>query len=144
MTDFSHLAEVEQKGDIAVPYKLDQIGGAPTIWFKPGTDANKVFMNESLRRANARARVSRRGRRLTADTVASARQEDREVIAKCCATRWDVKDAKDRPVVFSEANCLEFFQALPDWLFDEIRGWVTDPSNFIDVDGDGGEVLGEA
>lgn len=139
--DFSHLKALEQNVDAEVPYKLEQIAGAPTIWFLPGTDANKAFMNESLRRANARARSNRRSRRVTPDVVAASRDEDREVIAKCCARRWDVKDAKGKAVEFSADNCLEFFRALPDWLFDDIRGFVTDPGNFIDASGD--DQLGE-
>lgn len=141
MTDFSHLKALEQKGDTEVPYKLEQIAGAPTIWFKPGTDANKRFMNESLRRANARARTNRRSKRVTPDVIAASRDEDREVIAQCCAVRWDVRDAKDKPVEFSPEHCLEFFRALPDWLFDDIRAFVTDPGNFIESGEDDG--LGE-
>jgi hypothetical protein len=140
MADFSHLKKLEPQNN-EVPYRLEQIAGAPTIWFLPGTDANRSFMNESLRRANARARGGRRSRRITTDTIEAARDEDREIIAKCCAKRWDVTDAKGKPVDFTEENCLEYFRALPDWIFDDIRGFVTDPGNFI---GDGGDALGEA
>lgn len=142
MTDFSHLKLLEQKGDELVPYKMEQIAGSPTIWFLPGTDANKPFANESLRRANARARTNRRSRRVTQETISTARDEDRELLAKYCARRWDVKDAAGANVEFSVENCLEFFQALPDWLFDDIRGFVTDPGNFIA--GEAGDELGEA
>jgi hypothetical protein len=143
MTDFSHLRSLEQKGDAEIPYKLEQIEGAPTIWFAPGTDANKVFQNETLRRANTRARHNRRSKRVTAETVAASRQEDREVIATTCARRWDVKDAKGKPVDFTPENCLEFFEALPDWLFDDIRAFVTEPGNFVAADLVGGDNLGE-
>jgi hypothetical protein len=140
--NFSHLAQLEPRADIDVPFKLEQITGAPTIWFKPGTDVNKAFLNESLRRANLRNNTSRRAKRLTEDTLKASRDEDREVLAKTCATRWDVKDANGKAVEFSEANCLAFFRALPDWLFDEIRAFVTDPANFVvTADGTG---LGEA
>jgi hypothetical protein len=143
MVDFSHLKALEQKGDAEVPYKLEQIEGAPTIWFAPGTDANKTFQNESLRRANARARQNRRSKRVTAEVVSASRQEDREVIAATCAKRWDVKDAKGKAVEFSPEACLEFFEALPDWLFDDVRAFVTDPGNFVGLD-TGGDNLGEA
>jgi len=138
--DFSHLRALEPQGNREVPYKLEQIAGAPTIWFLPGTDANRAFMNESLRRTNARTRGPRRTRRITQDTMEAARDEDREIIAKTCAKRWDVTDAKGAAVPFSEENCLAFFRALPDWIFDDLRGFVTDPGNFIG-EGDG---LGEA
>jgi hypothetical protein len=137
MADFSHLKALEQKGDTERPFKFDQIAGAPTIWFLPGTDVNKAFMNESLRRANSRS--GRRQRKVTADTVKAARDEDREVLAKTCARRWDVCDATGEPVEFSYENCLEFFQALPDWLFDEVRAFVTDPGNFVDAEDNLGE-----
>lgn len=140
MVDFSHLKALEQKGDAEVPYKLEQIAGAPSIWFLPGTDANKAFTNESLRRANARARMNRRSKRVTADSIAAAREEDRELIAKFCARRWDVKDAKGKDVEFTPDNCLEFFRALPDWLFDDIRAFVMDPGNFVEAVDEG---LGE-
>lgn len=144
MVDFSHLKALEQRGDVEVPYKLEQIAGSPTIWFRPGTDANKDFMNETLRRANARAQTNRRSRRVTADVVAASRDEDREVLARCCATRWDVKDAKGKAVEFTPEHCLEFFRALPDWLFDDVRAFTTDPGNFIASDVTGDDALGEA
>lgn len=144
MPDFSHLKALEQKGDASFPYKMEQIEGAPTIWFRPATDANKDFLNETLRRANERAGRSRRGARITPDSLEASRAEDKEVIAKTCAVAWDVKDAKGKAVEFNETNCLEFFQALPDWLFDEIRGWVTNPTNFLNVPKAGPDRLGEA
>jgi hypothetical protein len=143
MLDFSHLKDLQQVGDQEVPYKLEQIKGAPSIWFLPATDANKPFMNETLRRANMRARTSRRGRKVTQDTIQSSRDEDKEVLSKFCARRWDVTDAKGKAVPFTPENCLEFFNALPDWLFDDIRGWATDPSNFL-ADGGTDEGLGES
>lgn len=143
MVDFSHLRALDQRADVDVPYKMEQIAGTPTIWFKPGTDANPSFMNETLRRANLRSRSNRRSKRLTKEVLSASREEDKEVLSKCCATRWDVKDAKGKPVDFSEENCLEFFQALPDWLFDDVRTFVTDPGNFLD-DAAGEDGLGEA
>jgi hypothetical protein len=150
MANFSHLKALEQKAE-ARPYRFADIEGSPSIYFLPGTDANKTFMNESLRRAAARTAGGGRGRRVTTDTVAEARQEDREVLAFTCAQSWDVKDADGNPVEFTPQNCLEFFEALPDWLFDGVRNWVTNPVNFVgDVLGmssgpsDGGQALGEA
>lgn len=142
MVDFSHLKNLEQKGDKQFPYVLEQIEGAPTIWFHPATDANKDFLNESLRRVNARAGQNRRGRRVTEEVVRASRDEDREVFAQVCAKRWTVKDANGEDVEFTADNCLSFFRALPDWLFDDIRTWLTNPANF--VDNPNGNALGEA
>lgn len=134
MPDFSHLAGLDPKGDKLVPYIMDQIEGAPTIWFLPGTDANRPYLNETLKRANARVKGGRRTRRVTVDTIEASREEDRELLAKFCAKRWDVKDADGMAVEFTVENCIEFFKALPNWLFDEVRTFVTDPGNFIEAD----------
>lgn len=143
MVDFSHLNALQQRGDTEFPYKLEQIKGAPTIWFLPATDANKSFMNETLRRANARAGRNRRGQRVTQDVIRESRTEDKEVFAKTCARRWNVQDASGVDVEFSEDNCREFFDALPDWLFDDIRTWLTNAANFVDAPV-GDDQLGEA
>jgi hypothetical protein len=143
VVDFSQLKVLEQSGTKTVPYKLEQIEGAPTIFFLPGTDANKPFMNESLRLANMRSKRSRRGMKVTQETLRQSRDEDRDILSRLCAKDWkDVVDASGEAVPFTSDNCREFFEQLPDWLFDDIRGWVTDPTNFI-ADNDGTE-LGEA
>ena len=137
MADFSHLKAYDVSPDREVPYRFDMIAGAPTIWCKPGNNANPAFLNETLRLAQERPRGPRA---TTKDTMEAARQEDREIIAKTCATRWDVKDSKGRPVEFSAQHCEEFFRALPNWIFDRFRAWVTEPANFA---GSPDEQLGE-
>lgn len=144
MADFSHLKKLEQDGSTERKYTFDQIEGAPSLWSRPATNANKAFQNETLRRANARAGLNRRAKRVTAEVLAQSRDEDREVLSKCCVTRWDVTDANGEPVEFTEENCLEFFRALPDWLFDDFRAWATDAGNFLAADTvEGGRELGE-
>lgn len=42
-----------------------------------------------------------------------------------------MKDAAGKEVDFNADNCLEYFRALPDWIFDGIRGWASNPVNWM-------------
>ncbi len=128
--DFSHLKKAEVDGERDRPYRLTVLEGAPTIWFRPALNQNGEFLNHTLRLSNEKAEGGRRGG-LSADGVEAAREEDRQVLAHSCATRWDVKDAAGKEVEFSADNCLEYFRALPDWIFDGIRGWASNPINWM-------------
>lgn len=135
MTNFN-FSDLAPAGDQAKPFVFDQIvqdGGSPTIWFLPATEDNKPFFNDNLRRNAAKATGGRRkAKALTPDGVKAAREEDRASIAKFCAKRWDkVLDAEGKPVEFSQEEVLGFLQALPDWYFDDLRVWITEPTNFI-------------
>lgn len=161
MADFSHLKNLEVSPLALAPYTIEDIEGAPTIWFSPATDANKGFFNASLKRANERAQGGRKTRRVTGDQVAKTREEDRELLALHCAKGWGstvegkeikvegrefhpVRDASGATVEFSHDECLSFFRALPNWIFDAIRAFVTDPGNFIESPTADGATLGNS
>lgn len=128
--DFSHLKAAELDGERERPYQFRAVEGTPTIWFRPALNENKAFLNETIRRSNDRAPGS--GRQQTTDaSIELARDEDRQVIASTCATRWDVKDAKGKDVPFTPENCLAYLRALPNWLVDGLRNWASEPSNWM-------------
>lgn len=130
MADYKSLAknvQVDPKKE--VPFVFDMLEGSPTIWSLPATEENKPFMNESLRRVAARK--TRRTKIATADTVSQSRSEDKELLAHFCARRWNVKDGSGKEVEFSAEEAIEFFNAIPDFLFDEYRAYLTDITNWI-------------
>lgn len=127
--DFSNLKQAEVDGEKDRPYRLAVLEGAPTIWFRPALNQNRDFLNETLRLSKEKAGGA--GRSMTASTIEEAREEDRYVLSHACATRWDVRDAKGAEVEFSAENCLEYFRQLPDWLFDGLRGWASNPVNWM-------------
>ena len=128
--DFSNLKKAEMDGENPRPYRITVLEDAPTLWFLPATNANKDFLNETLRRSNERA--PGQGRRPTSEgSIEEAREEDRQVLASACVKRWDVRDASGKEVECSAENVLEYFRALPDWIFDGIRGWAANPVNFM-------------
>jgi hypothetical protein len=142
MVDFSNL----KKAALTVqqlPYVFEELEGAPKLFSLPAIEANKAYFNDMLRRVTARqGRRQRRG--ATVDTVKASRDEDRELLAKHCAKSWEgVIDSSGAQVEFNEANCLEFFKALPDDIFDGYRAWSTNSSNWVEVTDEDGSQLGE-
>lgn len=139
--DFSHLAKAEIDPSTAMPYRITDLDPAPTIWFKPATSANKPFWAATLKRMNARNQGGRRAARLTPASTEESRDEDRELYAKYCATKWEgVLDRGGKEVAFSIDNVLAYLNALPDWIFDGVRGFVTEPGNYA---GEAANNLGE-
>ena len=128
--DFSNLKAAEVDGERERPYRFTVLEGAPTIWFRPALNQNQAFLNETLRRSNEKVAGARR-LTMSESSIEEAREEDRQVLASSCAVRWDVKDAKGQPVEFTPEHCLEYFRALPDWIFDGVRGWASNPINWM-------------
>jgi hypothetical protein len=151
MIDFSHLKRFDITSETLAEYVFNDIPGSPSVWLAPATDSNEVFMNERIRMALERAEKGKKRPRggfdMSAATIEEDRETDRTLLAKCCARKWGTAplDAKGKAPEFSTSNCYEFFKALPNWMFDPLRGWAANIYNFVDAspaDGDGPEALG--
>ncbi len=136
MADFSHLKALDVSKDKTVEYTLHAItvnGLTPTLILAPATEANGPYFNAVLKRAGKLSRLSRSGV-VSASMLDENRDEDRELFPLHVAKGWrDVVDAKAKPVEFSADECEQFLGALPDWLFDEMRLFAGNPSNFADM-----------
>lgn len=160
MVDFSHLQKLDVTEASEAEYVFDDIPGEPSIWFRPMTDANADFLNERVRLAVERAeaaqketKAQRRKRVLSAEQLEDDREQDRILMARTCALRWGnpPKDVDGNTPEFSEENCLAFLRALPNYMLDPCRGFVSNVYNFIDPEArkalttaDGGEALGNS
>ena len=140
MTDFSYLKKLEVTGKTA-DYTIYQISGEPTLIMKPATEANKPFFNSVLRRSNRNLRAVKGG--INSKMIKENREEDRELYPKHIISGWkDVIDSKGKTVEFSEKDCADFIIAIPDWIFDDIRAFAGESSNFFGEVIDVGEKLG--
>lgn len=164
MVDFSNLKKLDVNEASEAEYIFEDIPGEPSIWSRPMTDANPVFLNERVRLAVERAEASsketrgaRRKRMLSAEQLEEDRELDRILIARTCALRWGTapKDVDGNEPEFSEQNCYDFLKALPSYMVDPYRGFLANVYNFIDRsalagadetegDDDGGETLGNS
>lgn len=140
MVDFSNLKPLHVTAETLAEYTFDDIPGEPSIWMAPATDANALFQSERLRVSIERAEAAEkapRGKRkivLTVEEIEADRELDRVLLSKCCAKKWGTppQDVNGTEPEFNEANCYDFFKALPNFLFDPLRGFAANPYNFID------------
>lgn len=143
MTDFSHLQKYDVTAESEAEFVFEDIKGEPSIWFRPMTDANEEYLNARIRFSVERAekdqkgsKAKRREKILSTDRLKEDRDMDRVLMANTCAIRWGNPplDKNGDVPEFTKANCLAFFRALPDYMFDPCRGFVSNVYNFVAPD----------
>jgi hypothetical protein len=163
MVDFSHLQKLHVTEASEALFVFEDIPGEPSIWLAPMAESNTKYMNERVRVAVERAdqviqetKAERRRRMMSTAQLEEDRELDRVLMARTCALRWGTppKDKDGKEPEFSEANCYDFFKALPPFMFDPCRNFVNNVYNFIDRAAlagstgnevsDGGDGLGNA
>lgn len=135
MADFSNIAALNVDETTLAPYTFYYIPDEPVIWLAPATEENKPYINAHRRAAAEQAAKEIRrpsGEIMTPEEREENRDIDRKIIAEHCAKRWDrIKDRHGNIIEFSQEECLAFLRALPNWMFDPIRGFVLNQANFI-------------
>ena len=132
--DFSHLKKLAVDQKKVIDYELMELEGdpAPKLLGVFAGETNSGYYNALIKRSSRNARRFR-AKKLTTKELKQHRDEDRELFPQYVITGWEnVKDAAGKVVKFNEANCLEFLTALPDWLFDDVRGFYANPESFVD------------
>lgn len=132
MSDFSHLQKLDVGVAQTVDYTFYQIDGEPILVVAPATDANKPYFNAVLRRSRKNVRALSAGS-VSPGMIASNREEDRSLFVLHIIKGWrDVRDADGKEAEFTQDNVRNFLQALPDWIFDDLRTFAANPANFLD------------
>lgn len=135
MADFSHLKELDVAADKTAEFTLHQItvnGRTPVLVVAPATEANKPYFNALLKRAGKAARQMKAGN-ISADLLEKNRDEDKELYPRYVLKGWrDMVDAGGAEVPFSAEEASNFVEALPNWLFDELRNFCGNPTSFAD------------
>lgn len=135
MADFSHLKAFEVQAKTS-RYEMRQItinDHTPVLIVEPATEANKPFFNALLKESGKATNAMRRGK-MKPQTLTESRDRDRIHYSKYIVKGWeyvlDGETGEDAPC--TPENVLAFLKNLPDWLFDDLRMYCTDPSNFAD------------
>lgn len=132
MPDFSQLSKLDVKPTKIVDYEFSQLSGNYVFQVIPATEANKPFFNALLKRARKTNKAVQAGA-INANMIAQNRDQDRDLYANYIVKGWkNIVDVKGVPVEFTVPNCLEFLQALPDHVFDELRAFCGNLMNFVD------------
>jgi hypothetical protein len=129
--DFSHLKKLDIK-EQTTEYTLYQIEGEPVLTMKPANEANKPYFNQVLKKSRRKLRRIQSGN-LSTEFLEENRELDRQLFPKTVIIDWKgVKDSAGKTVPFTQEACAEFLQALPDWLFDEVRNHAAIHGNFVE------------
>lgn len=128
MADFSHLKATRKDTS---ELTLWDVVGEPTLVVRHAGESNKSYFNERLRQAE---RLRQRKAKINAAAIKEARDLDRELFPKFVITGWkNVTDANGNQVPFSRDDCAAFLAAVDDDMFDMIREFCQDASNFREV-----------
>ncbi len=132
MADFGQLKALEVTAGKTVEYVIHQVEGSPVLILAPATENNIPLFNAALKRAGKavnRAKINSK----TLSTIKEGRAQDCELYAKFVVKGWrKVVDVNSDEVSFTKENCHDFLTALPDYIFDDVREYAREPSNFVD------------
>ena len=132
MTDFSHLKKLEITGNRTARFTIYQLEDRPTLILASATEDNKPFFNSLLKRSRRTSQQIRAGG-VNPAVVKENREEDKGLYPLHVVKGWEsVNDTKGKAVPFTTDNVKAFLEALPDWIFDEVRVFAGNPNNFVD------------
>ncbi len=133
MADFGQLRALEVTADRTAEFILHQVEGAPTLVLAPATESNIPLFNAALKHAGRTTNRVKAGAKQNLGTIKQGRTQDRELYAKFVVKGWRrVVDVNGDEVPFCRDSCLDFLTALPDYMFDDVREFAREPSNFVD------------
>ena len=140
MAKFGNLKQFDPRGRTAtmtMPIALTKPDGkrvTPKLIGRYAGDTNPAWQN-ALTKHNAKTGIIRKIQAGASGIEEIAIERDVELYPKHIITGWeDVIDEDGNPVSFSEKECREFLQALPRWVFTDVRIWFSSAANFVGED----------
>jgi hypothetical protein len=141
MSKFAHLQRHDPRGRKAT-FRLPIEGhtaadGTYTpaaLEMRHAGESNRAWHNASTK-FNAKHAVARKAMQGRPEAESLSQQRDRELYPRHVVTGWSgIVDGAGELVPFSEASCREFLEALPPWIFDEVRVFAVTAANFLEED----------
>lgn len=136
MSKFDHIAK-SQKVDAITPrpFELYQIampnGEYPVLYVLPATEDNKPYTERALAHLAPRANRRKASPKVMLRLNQELRAFDRIQYPLHIIQGWDnVCDGNGVPVEFSKEEAAAFIAVLPDHIFDLVRDFCSDISNF--------------
>jgi hypothetical protein len=140
MSKFVKLAKTKVQSDATrrfslLSISLDPEGElSPVMIGKPATEANTHYFNAMLKLSANMARRVAGGAKMKASMLKKNRDDDRILYPAHVIVDWEnVFDDEGKPVKFSKEDLVDFFGALDDWQFDEVRNFFGASENFSGV-----------
>lgn len=132
MSTFGHLKKLEVVPGRTREFPLYDLEEEPVLTVGPATSANKGYNTEILKRGRKVAALINSGN-IGEELATILRGDDRKLYPVHVIKGWKgVIETGGEEVPFTPENCADFLRALPDWIFDKVRAFASDPRNFIE------------
>jgi hypothetical protein len=134
MTDFNF--DYLDKLDISektARFTIYQIRSQPTFIVKHAGETNKPYQNATLRKASKADTRAIASGNISDEILNKFRKQDKQLYPKHVVVGWEnVIDTTGKEVPFSVEACTAYIKRLPDNIFNELRTFASDPTNFYD------------
>jgi hypothetical protein len=142
MSNFSHLKKLDIKEDQTAEYIISELDPPVKLTVRPASEANKKYFNAVIQLSKKR---SGKKSSISLKSIEDDRKDDLPLFAKYIIVGWeDCVDANGNEVGFSTEECEEFLNHLPAYLFNQLRVFCSDITNFYPEEEDvSDEELGE-
>ena len=131
MVDFSQFNALKAINR-TVDYEVYQIAGEPILKILFAGEPTKPYYSALIRKSGKKIRALQSSR-VTPSMARENREDDKGLYAAHIIKGWSgIVDANGKEVPFTSENVLDFLNALPDWIFEDIRRYASDIQNFIE------------
>lgn len=134
MANFTHLKALQVTADNIVDFEMPELGENAVLQLRSANEGNVGYMNDLLRLTGQTKGARRRKVVVDAKAMGEMREHDKELYPNHVIVGWKgVPDSDGKDVKFSVEEAQDLIDQLPDYLFDEMRGFANDPVNFVAV-----------
>lgn len=135
--DFSYLDGLDVTDKTKeLPLRGISVGGkTPILVVKPATKDNPEYWSEMLVQVeNHKNKYTSNDAQSVSSKLDDNRETDRVLYPKHVIVGWkNVVDGSGKPAEFTLGNCKAFINSIPGWLFDRVRDYCAEPSNFAQL-----------
>jgi hypothetical protein len=137
MSLFAHLSQHNVNEQTTTDFQLPHLKGRPVLKLAPMTKENSSFLVDALKRPMRQAPRAATGPELEA-AATSARLRDSALMARYVLKGWTgmLHPETGEEIPFNPQNARDFLDTLASkvgWMFDEIRDFATEITNFVNV-----------
>lgn len=140
MAKFGNLKQFDPRGrsvTMTMPIAFTKPDGtriSPKLTGRHAGESNKAWQN-AVNKHNAKTGIMRRIAAGDSGVNQIAIDRDVELYPEHIFTGWeDVVDEDGNEVQFSKEECRQFLEALPRWVFDDVRLYFANAINFVGQD----------
>ena len=127
---FEHLKKLDVSNATAW-FDIPEAGPDARLAVKPANEANPHYYNALIRIVGKGRRPAKQ---VTVEDLDRHRENDRKLYARYVIVGWEKLRNDDGEIPFSREHAEELCDFLPDWIFDRLRNFASQPENFLPED----------